>query len=172
MIKKLYIKQNKRLRAVLGAFIAPKDPLKKRPETVEDIGAGFKAWSQKLSMLMSSLSRRNFEGFSQGTQVLTSTFSLNDLMQIRLAAKDKLKRKALGRKYTVGKGTVTVKDARIAISEKLERQGKKGKGRGKSRSKAIQDSIKFTISSDSDLGFSDGDDEIEHPEIGHPEMEG
>jgi len=141
-----------------------KSPGKFRPETVEDIAAGLKAWGERFNPLLSSPSRQNFAEFSQGTQVLTHTFLLeqNDLTEIRVAAKDKQKRKAIGRKYCVGKGAVTVGDARTAISEKMARQSKKGKGKGKATRNSIKNSIEITVSSDCDSEFSEED---LHPEL-------
>jgi hypothetical protein len=122
---------------------------------VEDIEACLKAWNQKMNLLLSSPSQRNLQEFLEGTRVLVSTFSLeqNDLIQFRLAAKDKLKRQAIGRKYTVGKGTVSVQDGRKNISEKLERQSNEGRGKGKGKA-----TITITVSSDSDI---DADSDID-----------
>jgi len=54
-------------------------------------------------------------------------------MQIRLAAKDKLRRQAISRKYTISKGAIAAKDRHKAIAEKLKQQSKKGKGKAKAR---------------------------------------
>jgi hypothetical protein len=137
-----------------------KDPLRNRPETVADIQAGFAAWNEKINLLLSSPSQRNFKEFSEGTQTLVSTFSLeqNDLIQIRLAAKDKLKRQAIRRKYCVGKGAITAKDGRTNIAEKLERQSKKGKGKGKV-------TVTIAVSDDNDEDVDDDDDQWDHPEL-------
>jgi hypothetical protein len=126
---------------------------------VEDIEAGLKAWNQKMNPLLSSPSQRNLQEFLDGTWVLVSTFSLeqNDLIQIRLAAKDKLKRQAISTKYTVGKGAVSVQDGHKNIAEKLERQNNKGKGKDKA-------TITITVSSDSGI---DADSDIDDNQWDH-----
>ena len=154
----------------------PSNSPKVRPETIEDIEAGLKAWKEKAEPLMSSPSRRRFQEFTEGTQVLVTTLSLeqNDLIQMRLAAKEKLKRQAIRRKYTVGKGAITAKAGRKAIAEKLDRQSKKGisKGRGKGKGKGKgKGTVTIPVSSDSDLD-ADSDDDDDDDQWDHPEMEG
>ena len=71
-------------------------------------------------------------------------------MQIRLVAKDKLRRQAISKKYTISKGIITAKDRRKAIAKKLEQQSKKRKGKEKSKV-----TVTITVSSSSKVNAKD-----------------
>jgi hypothetical protein len=89
--------------------------------------------------MLSSPSRRHFESFTRGneSQLLKAQIMESDLIQMRLAYKERLKAGDKARKYTVGKGPITVKDGLRAVAEKKARQAKgtgtsRGRGRGTS----------------------------------------
>jgi hypothetical protein len=124
--------------------------------TLKSISHTLKAeevWNQRMGIVLSSPSRRNFESYTRGveTQLQVAELEQNDLIQIRLAVKEAQSAKATCWKYTVGKGPIKVKDAKVKIAEKVvQRKPKK------------QVDTEFTIKVDDD---ERDDDELIDPEL-------
>jgi hypothetical protein len=77
-----------------------------------------------LGDILSSPSCQNFESYTRGveTQLQVAEMEQNDLIQIRLAVKEAQEAKATARMYTVRKGPIIVKDAKVKIAEKKARR--------------------------------------------------
>jgi hypothetical protein len=95
-----------------------------------------KAWQQKLDILLSSPSRKNFNKYIEGQESLLtkSEYCIVDLNSIRTAFKQKEQAKEKARKYIVQKGPITAQSFKKAIIEKEARQAKaKAKKGGKAK---------------------------------------
>ena len=103
--------------------------------------------------ILSSPSRQGFNQYLEGTEVIlrVSNMEQADLTQIRLAAKEAQKRKEMARKYTVGKGPITISAGLKAIKDKNARVAKR---KPKKSIETIRIEDDDEVDSGSDVEFS------------------
>jgi hypothetical protein len=108
----------------LPELITEKNVLALTPKSISHTLRAGQAWNQRMSDVLSSPSRQNFESYTRGveTQLRVAELEQADLIQIRMSVKESQAAKATNRMYTVGKGPIKVKDAKVGIAQKVARR--------------------------------------------------
>jgi hypothetical protein len=120
------------------------------PKTISHTLKAGEAWNERLAPELNSPSRENYARYTRAvkTQLQVAELEQNDLIQIRLSVKEQQKSKATCRMYTVGKGPIKAKDAKVAIAEKNAHKRPK---------KQLETKFMVPVDSDDDEVIEDGD---------------